>query len=90
MAAIDWYAEFEKVGRSLRLGMEAQGCAALVHCIDQLMSHLSDFSPEVAVRLPALLEPALAAQGRKDYLLVADLLEYELAPLLQQSLTEQK
>jgi hypothetical protein len=29
------------------------------------------------------LEAALLAQERKDYLLVADLLEHEIAPLLQ-------
>jgi hypothetical protein len=83
--AIDWFQEFEGVSRPLRLGMEAQGCLALVSCIDKLQPLLSDFPGDTAQQLIGFLEVALVAQARKDYLLVADLLEHEIAPLLQRA-----
>lgn len=81
---IDWFGEFEEVGRSLRLGMEAQGCATLVLCLNQLERRLPLFPVELIQKILLLLGQALAAQERKDYLQVADILEYEIAPLLQQ------
>jgi len=83
--AIDWFHEFESVSRPLRLGMEAQGCLALVSCIDKLQPLLSNFSDHTAQQLIGFLEGALLAQERKDYLLIADMLEHEIAPLLQRA-----
>lgn len=83
--AIDWFHEFEGVSRPLRLGMEAQGCLALVSCIDQLQPLLSSFPDDTAQQLIGFLDVALLAQERKDYLLVADMLEHEIAPLLQRA-----
>lgn len=83
---INWFSEFEEVGRALRLGMEAQGSAALVHCLDKLQQRLCELPGETTNAILLHLEQALAAQQRKDYLLVADLLEYEIAPLLQRAL----
>ena len=80
--AIDLLREFETVGRSLRLGMEAKGCAVLVLCLDELEKQLPNLPLEVTNQILPYLGDALAAQERKDYLLVADLLEYEIAPLL--------
>lgn len=82
---IDWFQEFEGVSRPLRLGMEAQGCLALVSCIDKLQPLLSDLPGDTAQQLIGFLEVALLAQERKDYLLVADMLEHEIAPLLQRA-----
>jgi len=63
--------------------MVAQGCAALVPCLDQLESLLPELRPELTHLILAHMGKALAAQERNDYLLVADLLEYEIAPLLK-------
>jgi len=84
MGSIDWFSQFEKVGSSLRLGMEAQGSEELICCIDLLAGRLTMLPAEQAVTMQQILEEIFAAQTRKDYLLVADLLEYEIAPLLQQ------
>jgi hypothetical protein len=81
--AIDWFHEFETVSRPMRLGMEAQGCAALVLCIDKLQPLLAGLSAHTTQQMMKFLEDALMAQERKDYLLVADLLDYEIVPLLQ-------
>jgi hypothetical protein len=62
--AIDWFHEFEGVSRPLRLGMEAQGCLALVSCIDQLQPLLSDFPGDTAQQMIDFLEVALLAQER--------------------------
>ena len=83
---MNWFREFEEVGRALRLGMEAQGNAALVHCLDELQKRLCDLPGETTNAILCHLEQALAAQQRKDYLLVADLLEYEIAHLLKKAL----
>jgi len=80
---VDWFCEFENVSRHFRLGMEAQGCLALVMCIDKLQPLLFDLPVDTTQQMMGFLEKALSAQERKDYLLVADLLEYEIAPLLQ-------
>jgi hypothetical protein len=86
--AIDWFREFEEVGRALRLGREAQGCAALVQCLDKLQQQLADLPLELTNQILVHLGVALAAQQRKDYLQVADLLEYEIAPLLQMAASQ--
>ncbi len=69
--------------RSFRLGMEAQGSQALVHLVDWLMRR-PDASGDgaSATRLEPILGEIVSAQERADFLRVADLLEFELAPLL--------
>jgi len=79
---IDWLSRFEQVGSSLRLGMEAQGSTQLIACIDDLLEFLPHCLPAQVNRFQSVLNQILAAQMRKDFLLVADLLEYEMAPLI--------
>lgn len=86
MEQIDWFKQFEKAGSYLRLGMEALGSVELVSSIDLLIGKLPELQVSVAGEIQLLLAQALAAQERKDYLYVADLLEYEVAPRLQKSL----
>lgn len=78
--------DFEAVVRStaaaFRLGMEGQGSEGLVALIDALPGLLKSLPVDFAVRLNQLLATMLAAQGRKDYLYLADLLEYELLGFL--------
>jgi len=83
MDQTDWLKQFEKVGRFLRLGMEALGSVELVNSIDLLIAKLPELQPSLASDIQVLLSLALSAQERKDYLYVADLLEYEIAPRLQ-------
>ena len=68
---------------SFRLGMHAQGNDAFVHFVDGLRAWIEE--PERgadARRLSPLFAEFVAAQMRGDYLRVADMLEYELAPHL--------
>ncbi len=81
MAAAAQSTDFSQVGQSFRLGMEAQGCAQLMTLIDRLLGRMPELAAEQTIHLQFLLEQALAAQQRKDFLLVADILEYEVAPL---------
>lgn len=67
---------------AFRFGMEAQGSEGLIALIDALPSFVGQFSPEEAGRLNQLLATMLAAQGRKDYGYLADLLEHELLGIL--------
>jgi len=83
---VDWFRQFEKAGRYLRLGMEALGSVELVNSIDLLIVKLPELQPSVTAEIQQLLARTLAAQERKDYLYVADLLEYEIAPCLRKSL----
>ena len=86
MAQVDWFKQFEKAGRYLRLGMEAAGSTELVNCIDLLIEKLPQLQDSLMNEIQLYLAQVLAAQVRKDYLYVADLLEYEIAPCLQKSL----
>lgn len=65
---------------ALRLGMEAQASEGLVALIDALPQMLKDGSGIDPTRLNALLANMFAAQSRRDYLYLADLLQYELLP----------
>ncbi len=68
---------------SFRIGMQAQGNAALVCLVDGLQQALETPSMglDAGVFLPHLRE-ILQAQQRGDYLRVADLLEFELSRLI--------
>lgn len=81
-----WIEELEAAAIAFRLGMEAQGCQRLGRFVDALLPLLSGISGEKLVSLNGVLSETLAAQGRKDYLWAADLLEYEIAPLLKRIL----
>lgn len=66
---------------SFRLGMEAQASEGLVALIDALPQALQAGSGVDAARLNQLLSTMLAAQSRRDYLYLADQLQYEVATL---------
>lgn len=65
-----------------RLGMEGQASEHLVSLIDMLSHLLGKSPPELASKLNPVLAETLGAVERKDYLWAADMLEYEIAPLL--------
>lgn len=63
-----------------RLGMEGQASENMVKFIDTFLPELGGKPPEQIAQLTLLLNDIMTAQSRKDYLRVADLLEYELLP----------
>ena len=67
---------------ALRLGMEGMAGEGLTRFIDALTLRLSEVSPETMQRLNPLLGETLAAQVRGDFPHMADLLQYEIRPLL--------
>ncbi len=69
-----------------RLGMLGQGGAELAGLVDELVRLLAR-RPECAPALAPLLAASVAAQERGDPIGLADLLEHELAPLLERSLS---
>jgi hypothetical protein len=75
-AAIDQYQEdvFE-----YRPAEMAASFMAMVDALEYWVANI--FRPEANTRLNRLLEVMLTAYQNKDYLLVADLAEYELKPL---------
>jgi hypothetical protein len=72
----------EEVVEAYRLGMEGQASEHLVKLIDLLSPVLAKATSEQALRINPLLANAISAIERKDYLYVADMFEYEIAPLL--------
>jgi hypothetical protein len=72
----------EKVVEAYRLGMEGEASEHLVKLIDLLTSVLAKAPPEMVMRINPVLAKAISAIERKDYLYVADTIEYEIAPLL--------
>ena len=68
--------------RAFRLGMEGVGSERLAEFIDALGCLLPKVSPDVLEKLNPLLEDTFNAMSRKDHLRVADLLEYEIKPLV--------
>lgn len=66
-----------------RLGMEAQASENLVKFIDAFLPMLASSAPKQIGQLTALLNDIVAAQSRKDYLRVADLLEYKILPHIE-------
>ena len=80
------FSDFEMTARNaayaFRLGMEAQGSEGLIVLIDALPAYLEAMPGDVSARLNQLLATMLAAQSRKDYLYLADLLVHELLTLL--------
>ncbi len=77
-----------EVCRAFRLGMEGQANDRLTALIDAL-GQLMATAPEATLqRLNPLLNEVLSAMARKDHLWAADLLEYEIAPLISPLLDE--
>jgi hypothetical protein len=67
---------------ALRLGMEGIAGEGLTRFIDALTLRLSEVSPARMQQLNPLLGETLAAQVRGDFPRMADLLQYEIRPLL--------
>jgi hypothetical protein len=77
-----WQDSLYAAARAFRLGMEGVGSENLTEFIDALAPLLENLSGEVLTRLNGFLSATCSAQSRRDFLRVADLLEYEIAPLL--------
>lgn len=71
--------------RSFRLGMEAMGSENLARFIDALSPVLQALPYDIVQRLAAILNESLASQARKDFSYLADLLEYQIVPLLEET-----
>ncbi len=63
--------------RCFRLGIEGEGSHHLIAFIDALAPLLATASPDDLLRINPILNRIVEAQGRKDFLGVADFLEYE-------------
>jgi len=72
----------DSVVNAYRLGMEGQASEHLVSLIDMLNELLNKASNELVLKINPFLAEALGAIERKNYLWAADMLEYEIAPLL--------
>lgn len=66
---------------AFRLGREGEASEALTALIDVLVATLPQVSPKDLASLTVLLPAILEAQNRQDFLHIADLLEYRLAPV---------
>jgi hypothetical protein len=70
--------------RAFRIGMEGLGSENLMHFIDHLLPELGKLPPERVAAFNLLLQGILQGQAQRDFLTVADLLEYQLMPFLAQ------
>lgn len=86
MGVIDWPARLWQIGGYFRLGMEARACRTLAYYVEQLLVEFPKIPAEYTGNLQVLLGQTLAAQERRDFLMVADLLEYEIPPILNLAL----
>jgi len=66
-----------------RLGMEGQASEKLVAFVDIFLPILQEGANIDIELVNGLLTDLLASQARKDFARVADILEYEIKPLLQ-------
>lgn len=82
-----WRPPLTAAARALRLGLEGEGSEQLTRFIDRLLPDLGSQAPQQLAALNEVLTAMLQGQARKDFLLVADLLEYEVAPFLEQHLS---
>lgn len=67
---------------AFRLGMEGEANENFTKLIDVLDKALQNAPVKNRAELSLILAEVFAAQQRQDYLNIADLLEYRLAPLL--------
>jgi hypothetical protein len=68
---------------AFRLGMEGQASKEFVRFVDSLLQRLQSFPRPNLNELSTFLNELFAAQSRKDYLYIADLLEIEISPRLK-------
>ncbi len=74
----------EQAIEQFRMGMEGSGSAAFIRFIDAFQKELAREQANMQLEsLMPFLQQIIQAQSRGDYLHVADLLEYEIQPLLQ-------
>lgn len=72
-----------QIAHHFRLGEVAMGSACLAELVDGLQKIVAQgLSADVGQGLLQMLEMIVDAQSRGDYLLVADLLEYEAVKIL--------
>lgn len=64
-----------------RLGMEAAGSDVLIGVTEQLASEISSWPEREIQALNPWLEKLFTAQAQKNFLYVADILEYQVLPL---------
>ncbi len=69
---------------SYRTGAEAQASESMIRVIDLLGEQLPAMTEETITRINQILSEIFSAQQRSDFLWAADMLEYELCPLLRQ------
>ena len=76
--------QLHAAARLFRLGQEGAGSDIMVTFTDLLAQRLADGTLQAnpPQLLPLLISELVAGQERGDFLWVADLLEYELSPLL--------
>lgn len=68
--------------KALRQGREAQANSHFATLMAELPSLLAQSGPACQQQLVALIPQLFAAQQRRDLLAIADLLQFELAPLM--------
>lgn len=73
---------------AFRLGMEGQANEELIAFIDGFPGFLRNRGLSDAAQVNVVLTEILSAQSRKDYLFVADLLEYELSSYMKKILDD--
>ncbi len=78
-------ARLEATTSAFRIGLEGQGNEQLTALIDAIGQRLPLLPAERLPRLTPLLENALNAIARRDYLWAADMLDYEIRPLVSSS-----
>ncbi|MCP4599828.1 MAG: hypothetical protein GY847_04685 [Proteobacteria bacterium] len=77
-------AQLENAVEQLRMGMEGGGNAAMVSFIDAFQQALGGNAANMQlIKIVPVLQQIIQAQTRGDYLWVADILEYEILPLLR-------
>ncbi len=72
----------QETTEAFRLGMEGLASERLTQLIDLWSADLKSFPEETLMQLNSHFNELFAAQSRKDFLYVADLLQYEITPLL--------
>ena len=82
MTAHNWQEQLDSATRAFRVGMDNQGNDNLAAMIDCLANELAGIAPQHLEEFNKMLTETLAAQTRKDYLFVADMLEFEIKNLL--------
>ncbi|APG27357.1 hypothetical protein A7E78_05575 [Syntrophotalea acetylenivorans] len=82
ICAGQWQKHLHTAVIAFRLGMEGMAGGRMTGFIDGLLPCLDEFPPQIMQKLNPLLEKILSAHARQDFCCVADLLQYELGPIL--------